>query len=86
MGNKYYRITAHTPFCGEDNDYYYEGERDTSAFYQFADDCVTENAYEWMDEATLEEYFDGDECEYFADCYYDVVEITEEEYKEGREW
>jgi hypothetical protein len=85
MENKYYCITAHTPFVGEVNDYFYKGDRDTSAFYQFADDCVAENAYEWMDDESLE-CFDGDECEYFAECYYDVKEITKEEYEENCVW
>jgi hypothetical protein len=38
-----------------------------------------------MDDESLER-FDGDECEYLAECYYDVKEITKEEYEENCVW
>ena len=82
---KYYRVTCHTPFVGEENDYYIatESRKELEAFI---DECVYENGNEWYDEQTLEEQ-GMTEDEYYADCGVSCVEeIYEEEYYEACPW
>jgi hypothetical protein len=77
---KYYCIECHTPYCGEDNDYYFTCSYDPNSneFAEIIDDFVATNATEWWDEDTEENY--DSFCDYFADCYFSLWEITKEEY------
>ena len=82
---RYYKITCHTPFVGEENDYYIatESRKELEAFI---DECIYENGNEWYDEQTLEEQ-DMTEEEYYADCgVSSIEEISEEEYYEACPW
>lgn len=77
--DKYYRIIAHTPFCGEERDYYIFTD-DEEQLYRFIDEAVYDNAAEWW------EWWDND-CgmdieEYFEESYATFEEITYEEFKE----
>lgn len=80
---KYYMIKTYTCYCGE-HMYHFaaipEGEsvednKWTELFYSW----VADDAYEWWDDQSREEY-DDDYDEYFAGCGYDVYEISEAEY------
>ena len=73
---KYYRITAKTPYCGEVQDYYIITD-DKDELMNFASICVDDNANEWYDDETAQEY---DWDDYLADCYCDIVEIDLEDY------
>jgi hypothetical protein len=82
---KYYRITCHTPFVGEENDYYIatESRKELEAFI---DECVYENGNEWYDEQSLEEQ-GMTEDEYYAECGVTRVdEITADEFYEACPW
>ena len=82
---RYYKITCHTPFVGEENDYYIatESRKELEAFI---DECIYENGNEWYDEQTLEEQ-DMTEEEYYADCgVSSIEEISEEKYYEACPW
>ena len=82
---KYYKITCHTPFVGEENDFYIKVFHDEELRREI-DECVYECGMEWYDEQTLEEN-DMDEEEYFAECgVRSVKEINEEEYYEACPW
>lgn len=82
---KYYEIKCETPYCGEDNYYYYKSKNDDeNAFLIFVDECLVENANEWYDEQAEEDYPEwGD---YIASCSTSVREITEEEYYDECPW
>ena len=44
---KYYEIKCETPYCGEDNYYYYKSDKeDKKAFLAFIDECLNE-IVEW---------------------------------------
>ena len=60
-----YRITAHTPFCGEEQTftYYCESEEKLIAL---CDECAGENGMEWWDEDACDFM---DEDDYYAECY-----------------
>ena len=79
---KYYLIITYTCYCGE-HFYHYvaipEGEsitdeKWTDLFYSW----VTDDAAEWWDEQSEEEYDSYDD--YISECGYDIEEISEEEY------
>lgn len=92
----YYRFTATTPYCGTDNEYYYEfaeplsdSEKET-----ICEELMQENAsgFEYLvhgwcstpeDEGITEEEWQEDIDNYYADCYCSCEEITEEEYMEN---
>lgn len=76
---KYYRITCYTPFCGEENDYYYATD-DLKDLEEYADECAYINGNEWYDESALEEQ-DMTEDDYYAECGCTVEEIDEEEFR-----
>ena len=80
---RYYRITCHTPYVGEDNDYYV-GVRDRAELEAAIEECLYENANEWYDEEIRVDY--PDEDEYYAECYYELEEIDKEEYLEYCPW
>ena len=82
---RYYKITCHTPFVGEENDYYIKVFNEEE-LYQQIDECVYETANDWYDEQTLIEQ-DMDEEEYFESCEVkSVVEISKEEFLEACPW
>ena len=82
---KYYEIHCETPYCGEDNYYYYKSEKeDEKAFLAFVDECLNENANEWYDEQAEEDYPEW--ADYIAACDYRVKEITKEEYEDECPW
>ena len=82
---KYYKITCHTPFVGEENDYYIS-VFNNEELYREIDECVYENGNEWYNEQTLEEQ-DMTEDEYYARCGVSGIdEISEEEYYEACPW
>lgn len=82
---KFYKVTCHTPFVGEESDFYIKcyDERDLR---RQVDDCVYDNGSDWYDEQTLEEY-DMTEDDYYADCgVTSLEEITKEEYLKQHPW
>ena len=81
---KYYRITCHTPYVGEDNDYYV-AVKDKAELEAAIEECLYENANEWYDEDTVREDY-PDEEEYYAECYHELAEIDKEEYLEYNPW
>jgi hypothetical protein len=56
---KYYRIIAKTPYCGEDN-YYYFATDSHDELMAFASDCVDDNANEWYTDDD-DNYLDWDD-------------------------
>lgn len=79
----FYKIITHTPFVGEDGEAYWKGDINSDRFCNWADGCVCENALEWLDQETIDDYYDGDEASYWDDCGYSLEEISEEEYLEA---
>lgn len=79
---KYYLITTHTPYCGEQTYHYVaipEGESpEDEKWVELFFGWVADNASEWWDEESEEEYDSYDD--YLGECGYDVEEISEEEY------
>ena len=80
---KYYKITCYTPYCGEENTYYFK-TKDPAALAKFIDECVIENADEWHNEQVEEDYHNIEE--YYDDCTYCWKLITKEEYEEECPW
>lgn len=80
---KYYRITCYTPYCGEENTYYFK-TKDPAALAKFIDECVIENADEWRNDQVEEDYHNIEE--YYDDCTYCWKLITKEEYEEECPW
>ena len=78
MAIKFYRIRAKTPYCGEDNDYYYATDS-YDKLMAYASECVDDNANEWYS-GNDDNYPDWDD--FLADCYCDIDEIDYEEYRE----
>lgn len=76
---KYYRIIAHTPYCGETG-YFYIATEFEDELMRFASDCVDENANEWYDDQAAEEYPDWDD--YLVECHCHIEEITLEEFND----
>ena len=81
--SKCYKITPHTPFVGEDSEAYWKGDIKSDKFRRWGDECVYENAQEWLDQVTIDDYYDGDEEAYWEECGYSLKEISEEEYNEA---
>lgn len=80
---KYYMITTYTCYCGE-HMYHYMAIPDCDSIEddKYMDriyDMVNEDANDWWDEQSAEE-FDDDYDAYLAECGYDIEEISEEEY------
>ena len=73
---KYYCIETYTCYCGEVMYHYIEipDGHHIEDYYDLVDQYVDEDAYEWWDDDTLEE-FDGDYEAYRAECGADVYEI-----------
>lgn len=74
---RYWRITAYTPFCGEDQIAYYNGTSEEK-MHKFAQEVTDDNAYEWWDPETC----GMDEEEYREGCFYNFEEISYETYRE----
>lgn len=74
--DKYYHVTAHTPFCGEERDYYVFTDSEEE-LYQFLNEAVYDNAAEWWDSDC-----GMDIEEYYEESYTTFEEITFEEFKE----
>jgi hypothetical protein len=81
--SKCYKIIPHTPFVGEDGEAYWKGDTNSDKFRSWADECIYENAQEWLDQVTIDDYYDGDEEAYWEECGYSLKEISEEEYNEA---
>ena len=83
---KYYRVTAHTMYCGEKLTDYIATES-VEELQQFKQDLIEECAAEWEPCWTdyAEEGYESEEDwqeAYYGDCGATVEEITEAEYKE----
>lgn len=97
MSKHYYRFTAITPYCGTDTETYdvFDHEPDEVELMEYAQERAEDNAatYEYLvygwDEDPVEsgemtqEEFDQTMEDYYADCYCDWEEISEEEYNEA---
>ena len=83
---KYYRVTAYTPYCGEETTDFIATE-DEQKLQEFAQTLCEDNAAEW-EPAWCEHYDEGYETEeefqdyYYSGCGTRIEEITEAEYKE----
>ena len=79
---KYYLITTYTCYCGEHMYHYMavpEGHSiEEDEFMEIIFDWVAEDAYEWWDDQSEEEFDSYDD--YLAECGYDVEEVSEEKY------
>ena len=84
---RFYLITTHTCYCGEESYYYVKVNADgkvidvgyDTTLKEYANYLAYENADEWWDdEAELD--FDEDFPAYVAEAYFDIEEISEEEY------
>ena len=78
----YFEIRTYTPYCGEEIIHYIEAETYEKA-EQEADIFVAEDAREWCDEECLDDDFDGNYDEYFAECGAEIYEIPYEEFLEN---
>ncbi len=83
---KYYRVTALTPYVGEETIDYIATESNKELAH-FADELCADNAAEWapcFDEYAEEGYESAEawEEDYYSGCYVRIEELTEEEYKE----
>lgn len=83
---KYYRVTAHTMYCGEELIDYIatESEEELQQFKQaLTEECAAEWEPCWVDYA--EEGYDSEEDwqdAYYSDCGTTTEEISEEEFKQ----
>ena len=84
---RFYLITTHTCYCGEESYYYVKVNSDGKVMdvgwditlEEYAEYLAEENANEcWDDDAELD--FDGDYLAYAAEAYADIEGISEEEY------
>lgn len=80
---KYYLITTYTCYCGEHMYHYMAVPEDRSIeedeFMEQIYGMVNEDAYEWWDDQSEEE-FEGDYDAYLGECGYDIEEVSKEEY------
>ena len=81
----YYRITAYTPYCGEEISTVVSTSSDDELYRlagDLTDDCASEFIYEhtryWQEDGynTKEEA----EEDFYSDCFFEIEEISEEEY------
>ena len=88
---RFYLITAHTCYCGEESYYYVKANTDgkvmdigyDTTLEEYADYLACENADEWWDdEAELDFY--GDYSIYAVEACADIEEISEEKYLRNR--
>lgn len=83
---KYYRVTAYTPYCGEETTDYIATESNTE-LAKFADTLCADNAAEWepgWGDYAEEGYETEEEWQedYYSGCGTRIEEITEAQYKE----
>ena len=80
----YYRITAYTPYCGEEISTAVSVSSDDELYKlagEFTDDCANESIYEhtryWQEDGynTKEEA----EKDFYSGCFFEIEEISEEE-------
>ena len=80
---KYYRITTYTTYCGEEIDHYMaipdDENIEDSKYMARICDILADDAMEWWDDYSQEDYEDDYEA-YLGDCGYDIEEISEKEY------
>ena len=83
LGYRYFKVVTYTPYCGEENDYYFSGRFKTGVnpidnidFAKFIDDCIFDNASDWYDEFTVDESFE----EYLEECSANYEEISYKEF------
>lgn len=82
---KFYKVTCHTPFVGEESDFYIKCYDENDLRRQI-DDCVYDNGNDWYDSETLYEN-DMSEDDYYAECGVSgFEEITKEEYLRYCPW
>lgn len=87
---KYFRLTAYTPYCGEEltTVAMATSEHELRAS-GLPDDLICDCAAEWFNGEEYETY--GYECEedyeeaYYQECGCEIEEITEEEYEEEKD-
>ena len=83
MEIKFYHIQTYTCYYGETMDHFFKGtEKDME---QYAESCVEDDAMEWWDEQSEEDFY-GEYDAYLAECGYNLWEITEEEYEKYKEF
>lgn len=87
---KYYRITYGTRYCGtEDEEYVTFSDTATEEdVEEYAMELARQNgeSYEYLEtgwDGTFED--EDDEESYYEDCWYQIEEVTEEDYIEWRE-
>jgi hypothetical protein len=80
---KYYKIIYHTPYCGEENTYYFKTDSSIE-LAKFIDEYVIKKANEWYDEQAEEDYSEWEK--YYANCGYIWELITKEEYEDECPW
>lgn len=81
---KYYKVTTHTPYCGENIIHYLriEDNEDIESYKEILWDWADEDAYEWWDEQAKEDYYDNFD-EFRAGCGYIIEEVSRAEYVRG---
>lgn len=82
---RYYRITAYTPYCGEEISIVVSASSDDELYRlagDLADDCASEFIYRHINSWQEDGYETREEAEedYYSDCSFEIEEITEEEY------
>lgn len=92
---KYYRIIAYTPFCGEESTGYCGiKEGDESRLHEFADLLIAENAEEHIqdhvdditDEEACEEFYEGCGARFQEIDYNVYMEEAFEDYEREGDW
>lgn len=87
---KFYKVTLDTPYCGTESTEYISAETKRDAEEQ-AGEMLQAHAesYEYLITGWDGEYFDDEEEmemaleNYYADCSFELEEISEEEFNEG---
>lgn len=84
MKFKYYMIKTYTCYYSEYMYHFlkiaFDESIESPKYMDIIYDWVSEDAYEWWDDDTAEE-FEGDYDAYLGECGYDIYEITKEEYE-----
>lgn len=90
--SRYIKITAGTPYCGTEEEFFQVFDDDTSD--EFINEIAEENrqdqaeSFEYLGRGGWDEDWESEEAkdDYYADCYAEWVEMTKEEfYKECNE-
>lgn len=83
MAVKFYHIQTYTCYCGETIDHFFKGTE--KEMEQYAESCVEDDAMEWWDQQSEEDFYDEYDA-YLAECGYNVWEVSEEEYEKYKEF